>query len=204
MTSALAYPPVGIEARNHRCKMYLRSFLSSLFASACRLAKQVFPTGTMVSYRGMAREFYDFFADQSQRDDFYQETVVNTKGHSTKVHEAFRMLQDSLKQHCYDWPATSCPLLILMDEAHMLFESVDIYSGQTLFSHLNSVLRELVSEDFCVIFISTSTCILEVDVSEATARLCENTRNMLFHPHSRSFHLMLISLLSLLIPDKQP
>lgn len=81
MTHGPAYPPADTVVLDYLlrapgtnqellCKVYLRSFLTSLFASAHLQAKEFFPPNTIISYADMAKKFYDFFKDMSQRNTF--------------------------------------------------------------------------------------------------------------------------------------
>jgi len=119
---------------------YLRSFLVSLFTPALHEVEILFPACSMVLYTGMAKTFYDFFKDESQRNEFYGKVVENAHtSHipSTKVWESFRLLKDGLKWCCSDWLSTSCPLLISVDEAHLYIQGAEeVGSRFTLYSCL--------------------------------------------------------------------
>jgi hypothetical protein len=183
MSFVPAYPPTDRAIRNYllaapsasqeeMCKDHIRSFLSSLFKSVLHLAERFFPEDETVSYACMAAKFYNFFADPSQRDHIYGEVVENARmGPPTKSRESFKLFRNGLKQRCSDWPATSCPLLISMDEVHVLYDRriADVGSNYTLYSHLKSVLSEVVDEDFCTIFLSTMCSISKLTPSKKLA-----------------------------------
>jgi hypothetical protein len=143
------------------CKRYLRSFLCALFTSARLQAEQFFPANEKVSYARMAKTFYDFFGDALERNSFYEEVTVNARGlhrRSIDVRGSFRMFQNSLQERCVDWPGTSCPILMSVDEVHVLYTRriSDGGSEHSLYSHLTSVLSEATaSQDFCVLLLST-------------------------------------------------
>jgi hypothetical protein len=171
ITFAPAYPPTDKVVRNHLdlapgttdeagCKQYIRSFLSSLFTSALGQAEQLLPLRKKVSYADMAKIFYDFFANPSQRDGFYENVVVNArKGPYIDVWESFKNLKDKLKRRCSKWPPTFCPFLISIDEIQVLYthRRVDDGSDYTLYSRLKSVLNEGVKYDFAIISLSTAS-----------------------------------------------
>ena len=173
-----AYPPTDFAVFDHllrapsvmdvsRCKAYIRSFLCALFTSARLQAEQFFSASAKVSYACMAKTFYDFFSDPLERNDFYQEVTANAPGlnrRSTDVWESFRMLKNSLKERCFDWPVTSCPLLMSVDEVHVLYteRSCDVESEHSLYSHFTSVLSEATSQDFCVLLLSTKIHVTKV------------------------------------------
>ena len=169
MTFISAYPPTDKVVRDHlelapgatneaECKMYLRTFLSSLFASARRQAEQLFPPKKKVTYVHMAKAFYDLFADPSKRNTFYRGVIAVAKqGPSTDVWISFEALKKSLKGHCSKWPCNICPLLVSIDEVHVLYthRGVDSGSDYTLYSLLKSVLNEGVKYNFAMISLST-------------------------------------------------
>lgn len=121
---------------------------------------------TLVSYEDMATKFYEFFAGAAAaRNLFYQKVIANAPSTSSEnVVQSFRMLQDCLKQRCFNWPVTSCPILISIDEVHVLFNlrQQDADASYNLYSRLKSVLSEAVSESFCTIFLSTATNISQL------------------------------------------
>lgn len=169
MTFVSAYPPTDKVVRDHlelapgttneaECKKYLRTFLSSLFASVRLQAERLFPPNKKVSYAHMASAFYDFFADPSQRNTFYGGVVaVAQQGPSTDVWKSFEALEESLKRNCSKWPHTFCPLLVSIDEVHVLYthRGVDSGSDYTLYSHLKSVFNDGVKYNFAMISLST-------------------------------------------------
>jgi hypothetical protein len=183
MSFVPAYPPTDKVVRNYllaapsasqeeECKDYIRSFLSSLFKSALRLAEKFFPTDETVPYTHMATKFYDFFADHSQRDQFYGEVVENArKDPHPKSWESFKLFWNSLKQSCSDWPITSYSLLISMDEIHVLYDQriADAESNYTLYSRVKSVLSELVDEELCALFLSTVSSVSKLSPSKELA-----------------------------------
>jgi hypothetical protein len=74
---------------------------------------------------------------------------------------SFNTLEDNLKERCSNWPVEGCPVLISIDEVHVLFKFRDQDKGSAynLFASLKSVLSEAVLSNFCVIFLSTATSI---------------------------------------------
>jgi hypothetical protein len=158
------------------CKAHLRAFLVSLFESASREAKQLFPL-TKYAYAGMVKAFYDFFKESSKRDAFYKQMVLDasaSKAPATQegVSNAFKDLVAYLQEHCSDWPDEGiCPILISMDEVHVLCSPHDEKnaSNHTLYSRLKSVLSGVVSEAFCVICLSTATSVSTLAPSKAVA-----------------------------------
>ena len=118
ITFAPAYPPTDKVVRDHLdlapgttdemgCKQYLRSFLSSLFASAHLQAQGLFPGRKKVSYACMAMVFYDFFANLSHTNDFYENVVTNArKGPYIPLWDFFKELKNYLEGRCSKWPST--------------------------------------------------------------------------------------------------
>jgi hypothetical protein len=144
------------------CKQYLRSFLSSLFASAHLQAQGLFPGRKKVSYARMAMVFYDFFANPSHRNDFYENVVTNArKGPYIPLWDSFKELKNYLEGRCSKWPFTTtfCPILFAIDEVHFLYthRRVDSGSDYTLYSRLRSVLNEGILHDFAFISLSTAS-----------------------------------------------
>ena len=173
-TFAPAYPPTDEVVRDHldlapstaderRCKLYLKSFLSSLFASVHIKAQELFSRPGKVSYTSMAMAFYDFFVNPSDRMNFYESVVANAQNGShidIDVWESFRQLRNYLKGHCSKWPLTTlCPILVSIDEVHILYthRRVDRGTGYTLYSRLRSVLNEGISYEFAFISLSTAS-----------------------------------------------
>jgi hypothetical protein len=184
MTFVSAYPPTDKVVRDHldlapgttneaECKQYLRSFLSSLFASARLQAERHLPPGKKeVSYAHMARVFYDSFANPSQRNVFYEGVVaVARKGPYIDVWKSFENLKNSLKRRCSKWPPTFCPLLVSIDEVDVLYthRGVDSGSDYTLYSRLKSVLNEGVEHDFVMISLSTASRLSSLAPSKEAA-----------------------------------
>jgi hypothetical protein len=173
-----AYPPTDIAVRDHLlhapstsrerdCKEYLRSFLWSLFASVDRLAKQLLPAGEKVTYLDLATTIYDFFKDPHQRVEFYKYVIDMAVAPIPPADpwESFRALESHLKQRCSNWPtASSCPILIAIDEVHTLFlrRVADVASPYTLYQRFKSVLSGGAREAFCVIVLSTSIQLSEL------------------------------------------
>jgi hypothetical protein len=158
-------------AEEKECKAYLRSFLRSLFTEARLQAERLFAGKKKFLYADMAKMFYDFFKDPSQRETFYGKVITNSNGSPTEVWKSFDDLQKSLKGRCSDWPRISCPTLISMDEVHVLFgpRSRDAESSHTVYSRLKSVLSEAVSKDLVVIFLSTATSVAKLAPSKEVA-----------------------------------
>lgn len=186
MTFALAFPPTDIAVRDHLlhapgtgqerdCKEYLETFLRSLFTSARLQAEQLFPAGALVSYAHLAETFYDFFKVESKRTEFYEEVVRNAVAPntpSTDVWESFSKLEFGLKNRCFNWPVTSsCPILISVDEVHLLhtLRDEDVGSRYTLYSRLRSVLSKGVAQPLCFIVLSTVTHISALAPSKQVA-----------------------------------
>ena len=181
-----AYPPADNVARVHlldapstsdevECKRYIRSFLSSLFKSALTEAERLFPLDGKMSYTYayMAMEFYKFFANPFERVSFY-ETVVkdSSNGAYNDMWSSFTNLKDKLEQRCSDWPpADVCPLLISIDEVHVLYthRREDQGSNYTLYSRLTSVLNEGVKFPFATISLSTAIHDLSLTPSKKMA-----------------------------------
>jgi len=150
-------PDVTNEAN---CKAYIRSFLSSLFASVLDQASKLFPSDSTQKYETLAKTFYDFFADSSQRDVFYRTVVANVQqGPYGEVWGKLKELQKYLKDRCSDWPLNFCPFIISIDEVHVLYtpRSKDTKSDYTLYSRLKSVLYEGVSHPIAVVSLSTES-----------------------------------------------
>jgi hypothetical protein len=179
MTFILAYPPTDDAVRDYllgapstelekECKAYFRSFLCSLFTSAHQLAEQFWPEGSMTSYNIMAETFYDFFRDTTRRNGFYDGVIANVW--SADVWASFITLHNGLEKRCFDWPAESCPLLISMDEVHVLYahrpRDTEDY---TLYSRMKSVFSEGVSLSFAALCTSTVNHISKLAPSKDVA-----------------------------------
>jgi hypothetical protein len=127
---------------------------------------------TDISYAQLAKTFYDFFEVTSNRITFYTAVVsgavssntLNPKVSSDEVWHSLASFVDYVKQRCNNWPPNECPLLISMDEIHVLFDqrAQDIESDYTLFSRLKSVLNELNLAPLCTIFLSTATMLSQL------------------------------------------
>jgi len=172
ITFAPAYPPTDQVVRDHLMsapattkevgtKQYFRSFLSSLFETARLQVVRLFPNNKLYDYAYMVKAFYDLFADPSQRNCFYESVISNAKkGPYINVWTSFDNFKSSLMRHCLKWPApTICPLLISVDEVHVLYthRKMDFGSDYTLYSCFKSVLNEGVNHDFAVISLSTAS-----------------------------------------------
>ena len=124
-------------------------------------------------YAGIATAFYEFFHDPSQRDGFYAEVVAHSKslpnGHD--VWQSFDEFENLLKQRCSNWTTRICPILISMDEIHVLFNPRGHETQQpyTLYSRLKSVLSEALTKDLCTIFLSTTTRLAKLPPSKDVA-----------------------------------
>jgi hypothetical protein len=92
---------------------------------------------------------------------------------------------------CFDWPPSNqCPILISMDEVHVLFNgsSDSDESTHTLYSRLKSVLSEVVDESFCVVVLSTATNITKLPPRATWRHRYGKVRWTASFPlHSRSF-----------------
>ena len=131
--------------------------------------------GHDLSYEDLAGKFYEFFSHQSKRDGFYQRVLnqaPSLSGHSLR--EASMSLRETL-ENCSKWTGTSagsfCPILQAMDEVHVLFQRryVELQSEHTLYSRLKSVLSEIRTEPFCVVFLSTARTVSELAPSQDVA-----------------------------------
>jgi len=70
----------------------------------------------------IAKAFYDSFAIPLQRNGFYERVVADAKkGSSANVWDSFKNLENSLKHRCSNWSTTVCPLVISIDEVHVLY-----------------------------------------------------------------------------------
>jgi hypothetical protein len=120
----------------------------------------------------MANTFHGFFANPQQRYEFYVAVVQKAqKAPSKKVWHSLKELGDGLKDRCTEWPPIIlCPLLISIDEVHVLYthRAVDEGSDYTLYSRMKSVLNEGVSYNFGVISLSTVSHILSLSPSKET------------------------------------
>jgi hypothetical protein len=129
--------------------------------TALHIVPQLLPGHGKLKYSKMAMVFYRFFAAPSQRNDFYETVVANTRKVPYKdVWVSLNELKEGLMQRCSDWPkATVCPLLISIHEVHVLYthRTVDSGSDDTLYSRLRSVLNEGISHDLGVITLSTAS-----------------------------------------------
>ena len=165
-------------AGEERCTEYFRAFLRSLFTVALEQAKILFPTNQKkLPYLSMAKTLYDFFADGSNRSDFYDTVIRNASPSDSEeiaeIWESFEVLQTYLKSRCHGWPGRSgfCPILISMDEIHVLYDprNVEIRSPYTLYSRLKSALRGGVSSSFCTIILTTATSVNRIAPSKDVA-----------------------------------
>ena len=186
----LAYPVTDVAVYKHllgapsteiekECKEYIVLFLCSLFTSACQLAECFWPGSSMTSYSCMAKMFYDFFSDTLQRNDFYDGVIKNIQ--SKDVWKSFKMLYDGLKNHCSDWPAESCALLILIDEVHALYthRPEDTGLDYTLYSHMKSVFNQAVSQNLAVICLDRANHISKMaSLKNVAASFCGRDNNL--------------------------
>jgi hypothetical protein len=133
-----------------------------------------------VPYPHIARVFYDFFANPSQRNVFYEGVVaVARRGPYLDVWKSFENLKNSLKRRCSNWPPTFCPLLVSIDEVHVLYthRRVDNGSDYTLYSRLRSVLNEGVKHDFAMISLSTASRLSSLAPSKEAAASMREREN---------------------------
>jgi hypothetical protein len=158
------------------CMEYLRSFLRSIFTQAHLQAEHLFPATQKVSYAHVVRTFYDLFNTPVRRHKFYLDVIakskllVNENVSQNLLAYDFGALHNLLKQRCSDWPAsTTCPILISIDEIHVLFEqrAEDLRTPHTLYSRFTSVLSKAISSPFCTISLSTATTIAKRAASKA-------------------------------------
>ncbi len=76
----------------------------------------------MITYEEMARTFYEFFKEQSQRSEFYEQVVRHAEQNpDADCGKNIRQLTSDLMQRCSNWPTKSCPVLISLDEVHGLY-----------------------------------------------------------------------------------
>lgn len=126
----------------------------------------------MITYEKMAREFYKFFKKQSQRSEFYERVVRHAEQNPDgDCGKHIRRLTSDLKQRCSNWPTKCCPVLISLDEVHVLYtlrknEDKELHS---LYSRFKSVLSELVLCSLGVICMSTASHISSFAPSKNTA-----------------------------------
>ena len=180
----LAYPPADTVVRNYllnapstsqerECKAYLRSLLWSLFSEAWQQLDGLCHSDATMPYEQIAKKFYDFFAQTLDRSRFYSKVILKagSQTSTSDVVHSFREFTRALMGLCLDWPRTACPVLISMDEIHVLFNMRvhDTESDYSLYSRLKSVLSEVVSEDFCTIFLSTATSVSKLAPSKDVA-----------------------------------
>ncbi len=127
--------------------------------------------------------FYNFFADSSNRSRFYDEVVTNSQNLDKYIWASFKGLKKTLMQRCSDWPSF-CPLLISIDEVHVLYTSRGTDSGSkyTLYSLLKSVLNEGVKYDFATISLSTVSHVSSLAPSKAIAPSVRERNNELTLP----------------------
>jgi hypothetical protein len=160
------------------CTGYLRSFFRALFTQARLQAEIFFPATQTFSYAYMVRTFYNFFDTPERRHEFYLDVLAksrllaNENVSQNALSQDFDTLHRFLEQQCSDWPATTtCPVLISIDEVHVLFQPrpEDIQTPHTLYSRLKSVLSRAVSSPFCTIFLSTATSVAKLAPSKAVA-----------------------------------
>jgi len=126
----------------------------------------------MTTYEEMARTFYAFFREQSQRSEFYEQVVRHAeKNPDADCGKHIRQLTADLKQHCSNWPTKSCPILISLDEVHGLYtlRKNEDKESHSLYSHFKSVLSELVLCSLGVICMSTASHISSLAPSNKTA-----------------------------------
>ncbi|KAK2464678.1 hypothetical protein APHAL10511_003254 [Amanita phalloides] len=177
-----AYPPTDKQVRNYldgalstadekKCNQYIRSFLSSLFFQARYLFS--WDENEKLSYEVMAMAFYNYFSVPEQRNDFYDKVVKRAEtGPPERVWSSFRELEHFLKNCCSDWPptGTSCPVLLSIDEVHVLYTHRAKYNeSNTLYSLMKSVFDEGASNAFAVISLSTAIRISRLAPSKEIA-----------------------------------
>jgi len=172
----LAYPLTDKAVRNYflaapatdqepYCKRHLSLFLIALYDSAHNLAERILPAHR-ISYKNMAGNFYRHLKIQAERDKFYGEVIdcarteAKTKS-SQNVGASFQKFENYLASHCRDWHTNICPVIVSMDEIHVLFKLRDEDSGSaySLYSRLKSVLGDSARQHFCTVFLSTATSI---------------------------------------------
>jgi len=162
---------LGMRQPQPRNKQYLRKFLSSLFVLARCLIPDLFP-GNKTKH--MAETFYNYFGQHLNRSGFYDRVIGHAKTTSdASVGRSFIEFMDGLKGRCSNWPTNSCPILISLDEVHVLYtrREEDSESQHSLYSLFRSVLSEVVTCHFGVICqcMSTASHIGSLAPSKETA-----------------------------------
>ena len=120
----------------------------------------------------MAKIFYNYFRQHLNRSGFYDRVVGLAKTTSdASVGRSFIEFMNGLKGRCSNWPTKSCPILISLDEVHVLYtrREEDTESQHSLYSLLQSVLSEVVTSHFGVICMSTASHIGSLAPSKETA-----------------------------------
>jgi len=120
----------------------------------------------------MAEIFYNYFGQHLNRSGFYDRVVGRAKATSeASVGRSFIEFMDELKGRCSNWPSEICPILISLDEVHVLYtrREEDGESLHSLYSLFRSVLSEVVSCHFGVICMSTASHIGSLAPSKETA-----------------------------------
>ena len=156
-----------------RCKQHLRAFLSSLFTLALDLFKKLLPGNNKVSYAKIVEVIYKFFANTSNRDEFYEDVVKNAReGPYIELGNSFNTFSRGLMDRCSNWLNSKfCPILIAIDEIHNLYthRRVDVGSNPTLYSLLKSVMNELLKYPVALISLSTVSHVSSLAPSKETA-----------------------------------
>jgi len=120
----------------------------------------------------MAETFYNYFGQHLNRSGFYDRVVGCAKTTSdARVGRSFIEFMDGLKGRCSNWPTEFCPILISLDEVHVLYtrREEDSESQHSLYSLFRSVLSEVVTCHFGVICMSTASHIGSLAPSKETA-----------------------------------
>jgi hypothetical protein len=107
----------------------------------------------------MAAAFYSFFGHPQNRSEFYDRVVGGAKTTDADVGGSFLGFMERLKGRCSKWPTNSCPILVSLDEVHVLYtpREEDGEAQHSLYSLFQSVLSEVVKCDFGVICMSTAS-----------------------------------------------
>ena len=173
-------------ARDEACIDYLNAFLSSLFAQVYKETLALFSDKKPISYKGMAMAFHNFFADPEKKCVFYEGVVNRAKENnpSKNVSRHFKQLRERLEKCCTNWPATKLPIIISLDEVHVLYNprSVDSGTDYTLYSHLSLALSQLVNCSFAVVTMSTASHLPSLAPPPAIAPSLRERADNLFHP----------------------
>ena len=169
-----AYPLPDDSVRDHllrapsvdnelKVNQYLQNFLSSLFITARLQIQDLFPGNGMMTYEEIVKTFYEFFKEQPQRLKFYDQVVRHARRSKHSLNSicghSIDQFTSDLERRCSNWPTNLCPILISIDEVHILYtprKNKDKQSVHSLYSRFKWVLSNLVLCKFGVICMSTA------------------------------------------------